>query len=475
MVFSSLEFIFRFLPIFLIFYYITPNQYKNAILLMGSICFYALGEPVYVILILLSVLINFVIGKRIDNCGSREKGKRVWLILALLYNVGMLVAFKYTGFFIENINQWIHFLGIRTGNGLALLPEVNIILPLGISFYTFQITSYIIDVYTGKTEAEESLIRLGAYLCMFPQLIAGPIVTYISIRDQLKNRTHSMRKLEYGLHLFVIGLAAKVLIANRIGGLWREIQTIGFESISTPLAWMGAFAYTLQIYFDFQGYSLMAIGLGKMLGFTLPKNFNYPYTSKSLTEFWQRWHMTLGQWFKEYVYIPLGGNRAGVLKTIRNMFIVWSLTGFWHGANWNFIIWGIIIFLIMTIEKAGLQKWLERFPFFAGLYMLFLIPITWVIFAITSISQLRVYLSRMFPFWGLYEGACVNPDDYIKYAMQYGIFFVIGGLCSTHLLGRWYRRHRSSVLAVFGLFILFWLSIYYLSNASNNPFLYFRF
>ncbi len=472
MVFSSLDFIFRFLPIFLIFYYITPNQYKNIVLLIGSICFYALGEPVYVLLILFSVLINFVIGKRIDHCGSRVKGRKIWLSLALLYNFGMLAAFKYTGFFIENSNRCIQFLGLQNEHKI---PVINIVLPLGISFYTFQIVSYIIDVYKEKTKAEASIVCLGTYVCMFPQLLAGPIVTYVSIRDQLINRTYSMRKMEYGLHLFIIGLASKVLIANRIEGLWRDIQTIGYESISTPLAWMGAFAYSLQILFDFQGYSLMAIGLGKMLGFALPKNFNYPYTSKSMTEFWQRWHMTLGQWFKEYVYIPLGGNRSGALRTFFNLLIVWSLTGFWHGANWNFIIWGISIFLIMVIEKAGLKKWLDRFPFFGRLYMFLLVPITWVIFAITSMADLRVYFSRMFPFWGLFEGACVNPQDYLKYMMQYGIFFVIGGLCSTRILGRWYRRHRSGFLAILGLFILFWLSIYYLSNASNNPFLYFRF
>lgn len=474
MVFSSLEFIFRFLPLFLLFYYITPNKYKNITLFICSICFYAFGEPVYVVLILFSILINYGIGRKI---GKIQKRRKAWLMLALVFDIGMLGIFKYTDFLIENMNHILYLVEKQNFLPISLesIPRVDIILPLGISFYTFQIMSYVIDVYRGKVEAETSFICLGAYISMFPQLIAGPIVTYASVSGQLRERNYTLHQFESGLRYFVIGLASKVLIANRIGGVWHEIQTIGFESISTPLAWLGAFAYTFQIYFDFQGYSLMAIGLGKMIGFTLPKNFNHPYISKSMTEFWQRWHMTLAKWFKEYVYIPLGGNRGGRWKTIRNMFIVWTLTGLWHGANWNFIIWGILIFLIMCMEKAGLKKYLDRSRFFSRVYMIFLIPITWVIFAITSLSQLQIYLGRMFPFFGMQKGACINPRDYVIYLWQYGIVFILAIIGSTRLPVRWYRMNKRKMITSIILLGLFWFSVYFLATAANNPFLYFRF
>ena len=477
MVFSSLEFIFRFLPIFLMIYYLTPAQYRNITLFMGSVCFYALGEPVYVILILFSILINYLCGRKIGREWEVHNRKsKAWLVAALCYDFGMLILFKYSFFIEENSNRFLRLLGQISGRETVWqFPEIQLLLPLGISFYTFQIVSYVVDVYRGKVAAEKSLINLGTYLCMFPQLIAGPIVTYASVNRQLENRRYTLRRFETGLRIFVMGLAAKVLIANRIGGLWRDIQTIGFESISTPLAWMGAFAYTLQIYFDFHGYSLMAIGLGKMLGFELPKNFDAPYLSHSLTEFWQRWHMTLAQWFRDYVYIPLGGNRDGRWKTIRNMFVVWAFTGLWHGAEWNFILWGISIFLVMCIEKAGLKKWLDQSKVLSRVYMILLIPITWILFAITSVSQIGVYLSRMFPFFGVQEGACINPEDYIRYLLQYGIFFLIGILCCSTVPKRWYRMNQKRMFSVVVLLLLFWLSVYFLANASNNPFLYFRF
>lgn len=480
MVFSSLEFIFRFLPIFLIIYYLTPAQYRNITLFLGSVCFYALGEPVYVILILFSILVNYGCGRKIGR--EREvhnKISKVWLSVALLYNFGMLVLFKYSFFIEENSNRILRVIGKLFEMDVWQMPEIPLLLPLGISFYTFQIVSYVVDVYRGKVDAEESLLNLGTYLCMFPQLIAGPIVTYSLVNRQLENRRYTLRRFEAGLRIFVMGLAAKVLIANRIGGLWRDIQTIGFESISTPLAWMGAFAYTLQIYFDFHGYSLMAVGLGKMLGFNLPKNFDEPYVSHSVSEFWQRWHMTLAQWFREYVYVPLGGNREGRWKTIRNMFVVWAFTGLWHGAEWNFVLWGLSIFVILCVEKAGLKGWLERPSIVSRVvsraYMVILIPITWMFFAITSISQIGVYLSRMFPFFGIQAGACINTQDYVRYLFQYGILFLVGIICCTALPKRWYRMNQKGIISVIVLLLLFWWSVYFLANAGNNPFLYFRF
>ena len=470
MVFSSLEFIFRFLPIFLLLYYLTPAQYRNITLFIGSVFFYALGEPVYVILILLSILINYICG-----CKIGQEKKKIWFMVSLIYNFGMLLIFKYAMFLIKNINRGLLLFAAQTGNTAMQIPEVKILLPLGISFYTFQIVSYIVDVYRGKIQAEYSVLKLGTYLCMFPQLIAGPIVTYDSMEQQLENRRYTIRKFETGLRIFIMGLSAKVLIANRIGGLWREIKTIGFESISTPLAWMGAFAYTFQIYFDFHGYSLMAIGLGKMLGFELPKNFDYPYLSRSMGEFWQRWHMTLASWFKEYVYIPLGGNRAGKWKTIRNMFLVWAFTGFWHGAEWNFILWGILLFLILCIERAGLRKWLERHQIMSRIYMIFIIPLSWMCFAITSISQLCVYVTRLFPFFGVQKGACINPLDFQRYMVQYGFLFLTAILCSTTIPKKWYRMNQKNFFSIMVLFIMFWISVYFLASASNNPFLYFRF
>ncbi|MDD2971041.1 MAG: MBOAT family protein [Lachnospiraceae bacterium] len=481
MVFSSLIFIFRFLPIFLLIYYMTPARYRNMTLFLGSVCFYAFGEPVYVILILLSILVNYICGRKIGQkrayieINRQSRAGKGWLSIALVYDFGLLLFFKYSFFLEENLNRVIRVVSRISGEELLTVPEIKILLPLGISFYTFQIVSYVVDVYRGKVEAEESIINLGTYLCMFPQLIAGPIVTYNSVKDQLQYRRYSLRNFERGLRIFVMGLAAKVLIANRVGGLWRDIQTIGFESISTPLAWLGAFAYTLQIYFDFHGYSLMAIGLGKMIGFELPKNFDEPYLSHSITEFWQRWHMTLAQWFRDYVYIPLGGNREGRWKTVRNMFIVWAFTGLWHGAEWNFILWGMLTFLIMCLEKAGLKKWLDRTRIGSRIYMILLIPITWICFAITSISDLAVYFSRMFPFFGVSAEACIIGNDYITYLEQYGFFFLLGIFFCSTLPKKWYRMNQKRIVSVIVLAILFWVSIYYLASASNNPFLYFRF
>ena len=471
MVFSSLTFLFAFLPIFLILYYCSPAKYRNGLLFMGSLVFYGIGEPLYLCLIICSVLVNLGIGLLIDRSG-RLSGKRLWLITGLLYNFGLLFFFKYTNFFLENINGVLKL--CHSGTQLKLL---ELTLPLGISFYTFQIVSYIIDVYRGKVKADHSVISLGAYLCMFPQLIAGPIVVYSDIRRELHERTITIHNLDDGLKTFILGLGFKVLLANRVGTLWNEVCTIGFESISTPLAWLGSLAYSMQLYFDFCGYSLMAIGLGKMLGFTIPENFHHPYLSRSVTDFWRRWHITLGAWFREYVYIPLGGNRKGRIRTIVNLGIVWLLTGFWHGAAWNFILWGVFIFLLEILEKNLLLPVLNHKSIaahiFSHIYMILYILVSWTIFAISDFNQLAMYLARMFPFFGM--GHTLNSYDFVKYLTDYGVLLICCILFCTAGPEKLYHRFKNKLGGIVIALIIFWYSVYYLAIGMNNPFLYFRF
>lgn len=471
MVFSSLTFLFAFLPIFLVLYYCSPAKYRNGLLFMGSLVFYGIGEPLYLCLIICSVLVNLGIGLLIDRSG-RLSGKRLWLITGLLYNFGLLFFFKYTNFFLENINGVL-----RLCHSSTQLKLLELTLPLGISFYTFQIVSYIVDVYRGKVEADHSVISLGAYLCMFPQLIAGPIVVYSDIRRELHERTITIHNLDDGLKTFILGLGFKVLLANRVGTLWNEVCTIGFESISTPLAWLGSLAYSMQLYFDFCGYSLMAIGLGKMLGFTIPENFHHPYLSRSVTDFWRRWHITLGAWFREYVYIPLGGNRKGRIRTIVNLGIVWLLTGFWHGAAWNFILWGVFIFLLEILEKNLLLPVLNHKSIaahiFSHIYMILYILVSWTIFAISDFNQLAMYLARMFPFFGM--GHTLNSYDFVKYLTDYSVLLICCILFCTAGPEKLYHRFKNKLGGIVIALIIFWYSVYYLAIGMNNPFLYFRF
>lgn len=471
MVFSSLTFLFAFLPIFLVLYYCSPAKYRNGLLFMGSLVFYGIGEPLYLCLIICSVLVNLGIGLFIDR-SERLSGKRLWLITGLLYNFGLLFFFKYTNFFLENINGVL-----RLCHSSTQLKLLELTLPLGISFYTFQIVSYIVDVYRGKVKADHSVISLGAYLCMFPQLIAGPIVVYSDIRRELHERTITIHNLDDGLKTFILGLGFKVLLANRVGTLWNEVCTIGFESISTPLAWLGSLAYSMQLYFDFCGYSLMAIGLGKMLGFTIPENFHHPYLSRSVTDFWRRWHITLGAWFREYVYIPLGGNRKGRIRTIVNLGIVWLLTGFWHGAAWNFILWGVFIFLLEILEKNLLLPVLNHKSIaahiFSHIYMILYILVSWTIFAISDFNQLAMYLARMFPFFGM--GHTLNSYDFVKYLTDYGVLLICCILFCTAGPEKLYHRFKNKLGGIVIALIIFWYSVYYLAIGMNNPFLYFRF
>lgn len=450
MVFSSFEFLFRFLPAFLIIYFITPKKFRNAVLFLGSIAFYTYGEAQYVLLLLASVTVNYVIARSMYKTPEDGRGRRqaVLLILALCYDFGMLFFFKYSGLTTK--------------------------LPLGISFYTFQIAAYVIDVYRGIVPAEKSYVNLGTYLTMFPQLIAGPIVNYTEVSSCLKRRTVTARDFESGIRILVIGLGSKVIIADRVGMLWNNVQTIGFNSISTPLAWLGAVAYSMELYFDFAGYSMMAVGLGKMLGFQIPVNFRFPYISKSVTEFWRRWHITLGRWFRDYVYIPLGGSRKGRLRTMFNLFAVWILTALWHGAGYNFLIWGGMLLGALFLEKLFLLPFLQKSKVIGHVYLLLFVPVTWMAFTITDVHQLGIYLTRMFPFVNAHTGM-VNSMDYIKYLKDYDSLLAMGVLFATPVPAVIYGRIKRGMLGTLVIAVIFALSMYYLAVSANNPFLYFNF
>ena len=463
MLFCSKEFLFIFLPIFLVIYYLVPVKFKNIILFVGSIVFYAVGELKYVPLIISSLVVNYIVAIFIEGCKiqNRLEGiddnskKNIFMIVALLYDFGILFVFKYFTF----------FTGIKS----------SLTLPLGISFYTFQIVSYVIDVYKDKIRAEKNIINLGVYLMMFPQLIAGPIVIYSDIARQVRRRSYSLEKFEDGIKVFTLGLGAKMIIANMLGSCWTTAQMYGIEGMSTPMAWVAMFAYTFQIYFDFYGYSLMAIGLGLMLGFTLPKNFDNPYMSRSATEFWRRWHITLGSWFREYVYIPLGGNRKGQVRTIFNTFVVWALTGLWHGASWNFVLWGIIFFVLLTIEKSGFENILDRYKVLSHIYAMLIIPMSWIVFALENLSDIGLYFKRLFPIFGSSDVAFINTNDYKTALIQYGIFFLLAIVFCFEFPQRMYYKYKKTFVVNIVIIIIFWLSVYRIMTSASNPFLYFRF
>ena len=443
MVFSSLLFLFRFLPIALIIYFITPKKFRNLILLILSLIFYSWGEPKYFFIMISSIFVDYSLSLVIAHNRSHKKLCVSMLSLSLLFNLGMLFLFKYSG--------------------------LNLTLPLGISFYTFQTLSYTIDVFRNKVTAEKNIIDFGAFVSLFPQLIAGPIVKYTDINLELKNRSITLDSFEDGISEFIIGLGKKVLIANNIGMLWNDITNIGFNNISMPLAWIGIIAFSMQIYYDFSGYSSMAIGLGKMLGFNFPVNFNFPYISKSISEFWRRWHITLGSWFREYVYIPLGGNRVSKLRLFFNLFIVWFLTGMWHGAEKTFILWGLFFFLLIGIEKIFLLDFLENHPIIAHIYTKFFLAISWCIFAIPNFNELVIYLKKMFHFNNI-------NTDILYYLSNYGVVLFIAILFSTPVIYKSYiKLKKNSMIRVLILSLILVLSTAYLVDSTYNPFLYFRF
>ena len=464
MVFSSLEFILIFMPLFYGCYYIAPRRMKNIVLLIGSLCFYFIGtihNPEHFLLFLITIIADFTIAIWIEK---NSKYKKVFLFAGVFLHLLSLVTFKYFGFVINEINRFIPNINLT----------IDLLLPIGISFYTFQGISYLVDVYRGTIKAERGLLEYAVYISMFAQLIAGPIVTYSQVNKELHQRQVNYEVALKGLSIFIFGLGFKVLLANPIGKLWSQTCAIGFESISTPLAWMAIIAFSFQIYFDFWGYSLMAIGLGKMLGFNLPKNFAHPYTSLTMTEFWRRWHITLGNWFREYVYIPLGGNRNGKVSTVRNLLLVWLLTGIWHGAGYNFILWGAVLFIIIIIEKFFIGNFLNKVPTIGHIYMFILIPLTWAIFAIDDIGQLGVFFTRLFPFFG--QGVwSIFRYDYLKYLNMYYPFFIAGILFSTKLPFYFLKRIKSRTVVVLLLFAIFGASVYCMYQGFDDPFLYFRF
>lgn len=465
MSFTTIEFMFRFLPIFLIVYYVVPTRYKNMILLIGSFVFYAWGQHFYLLLLLLSIVVNYTFGRLI---GERRAKKKPLLILGLIYNFGLLVFFKYTNFFIENINALLTATHIQ-------IPTISVVMPLGISFYTFQVVSYLVDVYRGEQRPVKNIINLGVYIAMFPQVTSGPIGLYSELEPTLLRRHCSVLNLESGLKTFIIGMGAKMLLANPMGTLWAGMSRYGYETLSCPYAWLGAFGYSFQLYFDFVGYSLMAMGLGQMLGLYVPRNFDHPYISGSMAEFWRRWHMTLGRWFKKYLYFPLGGSRCSFAKTIRNTFVVWAFTGLWHGASWNFVLWGLIFFVLLTIERLGLGKLLAKTKVLKHIYVIFLIPLTWVVFALPNMQDIATYFSRLFPFFADNTASFVNTKDVIRALHDYWYLLIACVVFCLPFPSRWYEKHKNSKLVILGLVLIYLMSVYKMQTQTSNPFLYYQF
>lgn len=469
MLFSSITFLFLFLPIMLAVYYIAPPQWKNLLLLAGSLIFYAWGEPVYIILMILSILLNYFCGMDIENKSENEAKAKRSLVFAITVNIVLLVFFKYFGFLVESTNT---LFGIS-------IPYRELALPIGISFYTFQEISYIIDVYRGKVKAQQSLVKYALYVSMFPQLVAGPIVCYGDIEKQLTERKISGRKLGQGAMLFIIGLSKKAVLANTLGKIFEEISSTSASNLTVLMAWLGCITYAFQIYFDFSGYSDMAIGLGRMFGFEFKKNFDVPYISKSITEFWRRWHISLSSWFREYVYIPLGGNHVTISRNIVNLLIVWMLTGMWHGAAWNFIVWGIYYGVVLVLEKYVWGAIVDRWPsVLQHIYALVLVLVGWVFFFSPSLGAALRYLFAM-----VGGGAGFASKEVFFVILTHWLFYLLAVIGSTTLGSRMLRAilnvsENHTVRTVITLVVFFGMlaiSVAYLIADTYNPFLYFRF
>ena len=453
MVFSSILFLFYFFPIVFIVNKLLPKKYKNLWLFFASLFFYAWGEPIYILIMLFSTFFDYTNGRLM--VGASDKKKKLILINSIVVNLGILFFFKYSDFFIKVVNEF----------GFNIKP-LNLALPLGISFYTFQTLSYTIDCYRGRVNIADNIVDFGLFVTSFPQLIAGPIVKYIDVEKELKERDDSLNSYNVGMRIFIEGLFLKVLLANKFGEIFNSFTFA--DASSKMLIFLKLVAYSLQIYFDFAGYSKMAIGMGRMLGFHFPENFNYPYISKNITEFWSRWHMTLSSWFKEYVYIPLGGNRVGKARHIFNIFVVWFLTGFWHGADYNFILWGMYFFVVLILEKYFFLKILEKAPkFVSRIYTLIIIMFSWVLFTSTDLKDIGTFFTSLGskPFFS---------GEVTSFLLQYGILFIIGILFSTPKPKEMFEKQKEAVQIVM-LTIVFILSIAALVAGNYNPFLYFRF
>ncbi|MBR5479604.1 MAG: MBOAT family protein [Clostridia bacterium] len=466
MVFSSISFLFYFLPCVILLYFISPRRLRNAILAVSSLIFYAWGEPRYILIMLFSTVVDYTCGKLIAREQSKGKSGKVFLIASIVINLSVLGFFKYYNFLAGNIMALF---------GMSNVGLLDITLPIGISFYTFQTMSYTIDVYRKNVGAQKSIINFATFVTLFPQLIAGPIVKYTDIAEELDNENRgSADMFSEGVARFIAGLGKKVLLANNIGILWDTVQSTPIAEMSVLYAWLGIIAFAFQIYFDFSGYSDMAIGLGKMFGLTFPENFNYPYISQSITEFWRRWHMTLGSWFREYVYIPLGGNRVNVPKHIRNILVVWLLTGIWHGANWNFLLWGVYYGVILLIEKLFLQNILRKLPrVFRHVYSILFILLGWVLFAFEDMTTGVAYLKIMFG-----NASFVNQKAIFDF-LSYLPMLIILGVLSTPIKDKimkigFFKKIAPVVVPVMAIAVLL-LSVAYLVESGYNPFLYFRF
>ena len=464
MVFSSTTFLLAFLPLVGILYFICPKKLRNALLLVFSLLFYGWGEPKYILIMLFSTVFDYCNGLAIGHfrTAGKPKGAKAVLVVSVVGNLSILGFFKYTDFAITNLNGLL---------GTAI-PALGLLLPIGISFYTFQTMSYTIDVYRGVVPPQRNIIDFSAYVTLFPQLIAGPIVQYKTVAADLENRSReSLADASAGMQRFVIGLGKKVLLANQMGAVWEEIAAMSAPSVVT--AWLGALAFTFQIYFDFSGYSDMAIGLGRMLGFRLPRNFEHPYAARSMRDFWRRWHISLSSWFRDYVYIPLGGSREGKARTYLNLLAVWVLTGLWHGSTLNFLLWGLFLFVLIALERAGWDRVLDKSRVLSRVYMVLMIPLSWLLFAIPSVGRIGVYLGRLFPI--VSRGVAVNAGDWLQYGKQYWWLLVLGIVFSTPGPEKLWNRIRSSWLGTVILAVLFWACVYCMSVATNDPFLYFSF
>ena len=472
MVFSSIPFLFFFFPIFLIFYYIMPKRWKNYILLLFSLVFYAWGEPVYILLMIFASAVDYGNGLLMTKFGDTKKKRKIFLLFSVFINLSMLGFFKYADFFIETINQ--------IGN-LSIKP-LGLGLPIGISFFTFQTMSYSIDLYKKEVEVEKNYFTYLTHVSMFPQLIAGPIVRFSTVREELHHREITRDGFSDGLLRFMQGLFKKVLIANNMGALWENIRGLSYGTISVTTAWLGAISFTLQLYFDFSAYSDMAIGMGKMLGFHYLENFNYPLIAKSVTDFWRRWHISLSTWFRDYIYIPLGGNRVGIGKHLRNIAVVWFLTGLWHGAAWNFILWGVYYGILLTLEKYVWGKKLAKLPaFFQHIYAIWIVVFGFTIFVFDDMGKLGEYLTFLF-------GIAKNPifgTEILYYLMNYGVLLIVAVLLSAPIYP-WLqkkieqiqtKRKKDVIKAICAVcyIALFLLTTAYLVGDTYNPFLYFRF
>ena len=464
MVFSSLVFMFAYLPITLLAYYLIPRQGRNIFLFFINLLFYGWGEPTLIVLMLINIAINYAGGYFVDKFRDDKKKQKLFLILTCVIDIGTLAVFKYTGMLVDTVNM-LPFLDLPT-------PEIS--LPIGISFYTFQTMSYVIDVYRDDAPVSKNPINFGTYVALFPQLIAGPIVRYRDVADQLVNRRETMDLFSKGVNVFLVGLAKKVLIANPMGTLNTAIFATTDEN-GVVGTWIGIIAYSFQLYFDFSGYSDMACGLGNMLGFEFLKNFDYPYISKSVTEFWRRWHISLSTWFKEYVYIPLGGNRKGVKRQVINLLIVWGLTGIWHGASWNFVLWGLYYGIMLIVEKFLLKKLLDKLPSFVQhIYTIFIIIIGWGLFYFTDMSQLGVFLINLFDFS---KGIC--GEQALTLILQYLPVLLVAGFASTPVATKIYKKIENKkhiwILQTLFCAVILVLCTASLVSSSYNPFLYFRF